>query len=1149
MGRIREQFPLVKTEKILRRATSAASEAGLNSIVILTVNEGTDLQAMKEAYAELPQVEYAEIDRSVELYGTPDDSLYPHQWALNNTGQGYWAVQRNAGSFNDVLITEFGTPDADIDRQEVYDNPPASTSTVVVAIIDTGVDWDHPDLVDRIWTNPGEIPDNGLDDDHNGYIDDIRGWDFSGNDSGIIPIYEDNDPTDHHGHGSHCSGIVAATDYNSIGVAGIVPGAKIMPLKFYPLMPVSLAARAIIYAADNGADVINMSWGLGWPIPVVEEALDYAASKGVILCAAAGNDGAEVTNYPAAYTTTIAIGATTSDDEVTSFSTIGTHLDISAPGLSILSLRAEGSDMYGQDGEPNVHVIDGSYYLASGTSMASPCVVGVTAYLRSVSPGITQNKALEIMQATALDIVDPYGTGMNLPGWDMYSGAGRVNVNDALQATPDVRARITSHYQHEVVSGVVSILGTADGAAFASYTLEYGAGDLPQLWTEIVTAPSPVTDGLLGSWNTVGVDGSYTIRLRVGGDNVARVIVNVANQTLAQISSPSVNDTLVGLVDITGSAVDPDFAYYVLEYGLGTTPAVWNEITTTSIPVFGGVLTSWNSGLLSDGDYTLRLSVYSTSALVASDMVMITVRSVFSGDNGWRAPLGGTPSVLANYGDFDGDGLNEIVVGSETGLHFFNTDGTPKLSGLPSIPAGDFRVPVAVGKLDSDSIDDFVAIDAGGQLYIYSSADSLTVTSVPEQPDVNIYSSIQESFNPMLFLKDVNGDGIDEVHYKNGGSSSHYIYDADGTPHGCAFPVSGPYTQYLPADLDGNGVDEMYALGSGVALLDSCGQTIIYRSLFSGGANLIARGLSAVDIDGDNVLELIAYGVYQNGPDWENAWIWAFDDSLVMRPGWPHDIGVNGFLTPSMPVFADIDHDGELEYATSYYDFSNSYVIAWNLDGTSFIGAGTATDGYFATLADPSLTNQIIMADIDGDAFEEVITVAEADLFYSYDVERIIAYDRYADVTSGYPIVLASGTLGSSIQKHGFMPTVGDIDQDGSVDMVVPSMSGDLVFINYAGTPYNPNSSVGRMWRYNRRLSGIAPMSSDMVLVCGDVDGSGSGPDIVDMTYLVDYLFGGGPPPPHMAMADVNGDGSLDILDLTFLVDFLFGTGLPPVCN
>lgn len=262
----------------------------------------------------------------------------------------------------------------------------------VVAVIDTGVDWTHQDLAANIWTNTEEIPDNGKDDDRNGYVDDVRGWDFvnSANSSCSFSedcSREDNNPDDVNGHGTHVAGILGAVGNNNIGISGIAPEVKIMPLRAgfstgtSAFLKTDDIIQAINYAVDNDADVINMSFA-GAGLNVLQNLLDEATSKGIVCVAAAGNNSSDTPIYPAAISSVIAVGSTADGVSKSHFSNFGTWVDITAPGSWILST-----------------VPGDEYDHKSGTSMSSPMVAGIAALLKAKNP----NYSVAAIQKLMLD--------------------------------------------------------------------------------------------------------------------------------------------------------------------------------------------------------------------------------------------------------------------------------------------------------------------------------------------------------------------------------------------------------------------------------------------------------------------------------------------------------------------------------------------------------------------------------------------------------------------------------------------------------------------------------------------------------------------------------------------------------------------------
>jgi len=271
-----------------------------------------------------------------------------------------------------------------INAPEVW-NQNITGNGIVVAVVDSGVDYNHPDLDNNIWQNPGEIAENGIDDDRNGFIDDIRGWDF---------LYNDNYPMDldFDGHGTHIAGLIAA-ERNDFGITGVAYNAKIMPVRVLdPSLYGELnnIAAGIRYAADNGANVINFSIGNEfYPSNLVNAAIEYANNKGSVVVMAAGNAGFSQPDYPArnADRWGIAVGSIDINGRMDSDSNRAgsTPLDyVVAPGVDIYSTTPYDT-----------------YDILTGTSMATPHVAGVAALVLNANPNLTPGQVEYILTTTA----------------------------------------------------------------------------------------------------------------------------------------------------------------------------------------------------------------------------------------------------------------------------------------------------------------------------------------------------------------------------------------------------------------------------------------------------------------------------------------------------------------------------------------------------------------------------------------------------------------------------------------------------------------------------------------------------------------------------------------------------------------------------
>lgn len=344
---------------------------------------------------------FVEPDFMGEAHGlcevAPDDSLFARQWSLHNTGK-----------FNAKSVE-----DADIDMNHAWTITTGSTS-VVVAILDSGIDPDHPEFKGRIWQNSAETTNNNIDDDNNGYRDDAIGWDFANH---------DNDPTDDHGHGINVTGIIGATGDNKTGYAGADWKCKLMTCKVLDASgrgQFSWWVDALYYAVENGADVINMSLGGSNGSLALETAVNYAYEKNVPVVVSMGNDNSQAISYPAGYTSTIGVGATDTDNErVSPFfwgggSSYGNHMDFSAPGNYIYGLH--------------INRRYGSYW--GGTSQSAPLVTGVVSLLLGLKPNLTVDSVETYLCLGAKDQVGR--TTEDTPGWDIFHGHGIVNAYKTL---------------------------------------------------------------------------------------------------------------------------------------------------------------------------------------------------------------------------------------------------------------------------------------------------------------------------------------------------------------------------------------------------------------------------------------------------------------------------------------------------------------------------------------------------------------------------------------------------------------------------------------------------------------------------------------------------------------------------------------------
>ncbi|MCD4682155.1 MAG: S8 family serine peptidase, partial [Bacteroidales bacterium] len=376
----------------------------LSRIYRIEFPEDISVTKVAREFSKDPNIEYAEPIPVAHLTVEPNDPMYSQQQYLSQIfAPQAWDIHKGENGEEEVII----------------------------AIVDTGTEWDHEDLVDNIWQNMGEDfdgdgktlefiggawifdPDdeNGVDDDENGYIDDFIGWNFffSSNDPNPIP------GTLNWQHGTHCAGLAGATTNNSIGVASVSWNLKILPIQSFYTYDLQ-SYNAIIYAAENEADIISNSWGYYVYSQANHEVISYAIELGSILVAGACNDNQIRNFYPASYPGVISVSASNHLDQKASYSNYGPQITICAPG--------------GDNGYPIFSTyVNNTYWGAMGCSMATPITAGLLGLVKSYHPDWTSDQVITQVLGTADDI------DSNNPGFENLLGSGRINAFSALDSS------------------------------------------------------------------------------------------------------------------------------------------------------------------------------------------------------------------------------------------------------------------------------------------------------------------------------------------------------------------------------------------------------------------------------------------------------------------------------------------------------------------------------------------------------------------------------------------------------------------------------------------------------------------------------------------------------------------------------------------
>jgi subtilisin family serine protease len=386
---VKEQYrlPVQYTSLVRNYHLETKFPEPVQGMMPVRIRPGMSSEVAADALRSDTRIAFVEPDYRVRCCGRlPDDPLFPLQWSLYNA--------QNRGA--DIQAAEawlLGTGSAD----------------VIIAILDTGIDFRHPDLSANIWTNRAEIPGNGIDDDRNGFVDDVYGWDFANG---------DNYPMDGNFHGTHVAGIIGASTGNGAGIAGIMHRVSLMAVKGIYDEGWGFSSdliAGIYYAVDNGARIINASWGGGGYLEAMKDALIYARSHNVIFVAAAGNrytDNDITPFYPASYPgdNIVSVGASAANDSMAVFSHYGRlSVDLFAPGMAVLSTALGNGYRYG-----------------TGTSMAAPHVTGVLGLLLAADSRQSYSRYIETILSSVSEKPQYRGRCVSGGSLDAFAALKRI---------------------------------------------------------------------------------------------------------------------------------------------------------------------------------------------------------------------------------------------------------------------------------------------------------------------------------------------------------------------------------------------------------------------------------------------------------------------------------------------------------------------------------------------------------------------------------------------------------------------------------------------------------------------------------------------------------------------------------------------------
>lgn len=896
------------------------------------------------------------------------------------------------------------------------------SNSVRIGFVDTGVWMEHPDLQDQLWVNPGEDLNgngrrddadyNGRDDDNNGLVDDVVGYDFVDRAYSIDPGdylgrdgWADEDPAfgGGRGHGTTVAGVLAAAGDNGIGITGVAPGVRLVPLRAFGADGQGDdddIAAAIQYGADLGLDVINLSFGDVHVSPIMQQSIQYAVAKGVVVVASAGNLGGDRPHYPSDYPEVLSVAWLTADgDRLAGRGTHGTGIDLGAPGSSIYTTlfptridETSTEKLYGR---------------RSGSSMAAPMAAGAAALLKALNPSLTPASIHSILVGTAQDLEDS--------GWDHRTGGGRLDVFQALLDRAPARTEILYPEENKgSMEEKVVVIGSAIHPAFEHGQLFYARGDDGDFQWQPIGQPlaEQVFQDTLGVWDTEGLaDGLYTLRLVTthdfGRTTEARQRFHL-DRTAPALFVHLLSDGLVGdrhgiVLDVETD--DPtqldveihhqgDVAYVSSDRIARRHGAVWSDRTGIGGRVQVRIRATNPSGKMTTREEVLTVPVFEANASLLTETRL-------------DAPAG---YLLTEATDFDRDGLYEIVLNRyENGwigdsLQVWEWDGSGMRAAAVSIAN---VIPRSVGDGNRNGLTEVLTQVGGASLVLEQS-------SLEAFPNTPLFVDTTGLANPFdtnatfgAALTDLDQDGRGELLAHN--TQAWRVLEWDGATYAEVTRLENPTTSTF-SEVEGNEFQE--------------------------------PEVQVADFDGDGKMDLL---VGDADGDWL---IYEVAGDNAYRLAWTYEtpryhagsrLAAGNFLGDERPEL--ITYTQNWTQITS--DHEREPDIGWVYVWTAVGDDAYAIVDSLALSGKHTRHGTLATADITGDAYHELVVVNAGQLY---------VLDRQ---TGAWRLLYVSGKLGdtSSSGWRSVAVTTHDFTRNGYDDVIAARADGHLWMLGFDGQP------------------------------------------------------------------------------------------------